>query len=65
MMRENGFKENLLPFPCDGQIKEYMLLPLSHKKSEIRESSGNVQILTCSSSKRKCYRNSNCHTVIY
>lgn len=51
MMRENGFKENLLLFPCDGQIKEQMLLPLSHKKSEIKESSVNVQILTCSSPK--------------
>lgn len=47
-MRENGFKENLLLLPCDGQIKEQMLLLLSHKKSEIKESSVNVQILTCS-----------------
>lgn len=47
-MRENGFKENLFLFPRDGQINEQMLLPLSHKKSEITESSVNVQILTCS-----------------
>lgn len=59
------FQGKSLTIPLWRSNKRVHAIATESQESEIRGSSGNVQILTCSSSKRKWYRNSNCHTVIY